>query len=302
MATDLMRDDQLNLAWRSRPSRRSSTGYASTLPPSRQGAIPPAVILAAGSGSRLRADVNAVPKPLTLVAGTSLLERTIIVCRDAGVRDIILVVGFGRAAILPALAGLGARHHVRITAVVNEDWILGNGSSVLASRPHVGSRFFLMMCDHIVEPQFLTRLLEQDDGERGCAVVVDRQPELVPDLPEATKVRISGDRVIAIGKTLLKYDAVDTCVFLCRSPLFRALQDSAERERHTLSDAVQLLASQGEVGWVDCEGLHWIDVDTAEDLHRAEKLIEAPMQLAGGTPPGMAGGQRTPQPWVPTSP
>ena len=293
MATDVMRDDQLNLAWRSRPSRRSSTGDVSSLPPPRQRAIPPAVILAAGSGSRLRADVDAVPKPLTLVAGVSLLERTIIVCRDAGVRDIILVVGFGRAAILPALAGLGACHHVRITAVVNEDWILGNGASVLVSRRHVGSRFFLMMCDHIVGPQFLTRLLEQDDGERGCAVVVDRQPELVPDLPEATKVRISGDRVIVIGKTLLKYDAVDTGVFLCRPPLFQALQDSAERERHTLSDAVQLLASQGEVGWVDCDGLRWIDVDTAEDLHRAEKLVETPLQLAGGTPAGMADGQRT---------
>ena len=67
-----------------------------------------AVILAAGEGTRLRSSQDAPPKPLTCVGGMSLLERAVLVCRDAGVSDIIVVIGFGQAELLPVLAELRA--------------------------------------------------------------------------------------------------------------------------------------------------------------------------------------------------
>lgn len=55
-----------------------------------------AVILAAGMGSRLAAsgDAETFSKPLMVVGGKSLLERTIGCCRAAGARRIIVVTGF----------------------------------------------------------------------------------------------------------------------------------------------------------------------------------------------------------------
>lgn len=38
------------------------------------------------------------------------------------------------------------------------DWTRGNGASVLACDPHVGTSFFLLMADHIVPPAFLAQL------------------------------------------------------------------------------------------------------------------------------------------------
>src|SRR5690606_17446942 len=130
---------------------------------------------------------------------------------------------------------------------------------VLASEPYIDGPFFLMMCDHVYDPRFLERLLEADDGQRALAVVADRFVELVPDLDEATKVRIEGPYVMTISKHLTAFDAVDTGVFLCRPSVYSALAETAARGRHTLSDAVQLRATRRQAGWVDSSGVPCID-------------------------------------------
>jgi len=50
-----------------------------------------AVILAAGKGTRTKL---AIPKPLIKIAGSSLLERTILTFTSLGIREIVIVVGY----------------------------------------------------------------------------------------------------------------------------------------------------------------------------------------------------------------
>jgi choline kinase len=239
---------------------------------------PSAVILAAGEGTRLRNSKDDPPKPLTRVAGVSLLERAVLVCRDAGVSDIVVVIGFGQAELLPVLTELRVRHHLRIRPAISEHWRLGNGASVLAAEPYAHDPFFLMMCDHIIDPRFLSQLLDADDGRRACAVAVDRRPEDIVDVDEATKVKTDGATVVAIGKTLETYDAIDTGVFLCRTGLFEALHEAARSGRHSLSDGVQHLAARGAAACVDSSGMYWVDVDTSADHERAEQILSAASQ------------------------
>ena len=251
-------------------------------------AMPAAVILAAGEGSRLRSGPESLPKPLTGLGGETLLERAVASCVATGVREIVVVVGFRREVLIPAVEKLEVRYGVPITPALSHQWRLGNGASVLASEPYVSGPFFLMMCDHVFDPRFLDRLLQADDGQRPLAVVADRFVEYVPDLDEATKTRIVGPHVTAIGKRLTAFDAVDTGVFLCRPPLYAALHEVAAAGRHTLSDAVQLLANRRQAGWVDSGGLAWIDVDTADDLQLAGALLasldERAMDIVSGEP------------------
>ena len=241
--------------------------------PPNDSPMPVAVILAAGEGSRLRSGPESLPKPLTGIGGETLLERAVASCAAMGVSEIVVAVGFRREVLVPAIEKLSVRYGVSITAAVSHQWRLGNGASVLASEPYVNGPFFLMMCDHVFDPRFLERLLEADDGQRPLAVIADRFVELVPDVDEATKTRIEGPYVTAIGKRLTAFDAIDTGVFLCRPPLYAALHEAAAHGLHTLSDAVQLLASRRQAAWVDSGGLPWIDVDTADDLQLAEGLL-----------------------------
>ena len=237
--------------------------------------LPPVVVLAAGAGSRLR-DVSDSPKPLIRLLDRTLLGHAIDTCARAGITEVLVVVGYRGDAVAAELPRLAAEHGVTIEPVWNRHWQLGNGSSVAAAEPFVRGPFFLVMCDHLFPPEFLSRLHRQDDCGSGCSLVVDRNVEGVPDLDEATKVRLAGDRITAIGKGLTTFDAVDTGVFLARPVLFDALRRAGVQGDHSLSGAVGELAREGRASWTSSEGGYWRDVDTALDLHegRVELLAQ----------------------------
>ena len=71
-----------------------------------------AFILAGGLGTRLRPALGELPKPLAPIGGRPFLERQIAWLRGHAVRDIVLCVGHGAAAIRTALGdgkALGVR-------------------------------------------------------------------------------------------------------------------------------------------------------------------------------------------------
>lgn len=234
--------------------------------------MPPAVILAAGEGSRLcRGDDP--PKPLMKLMGSTLLERSIRTAQTAGVEEIVVVVGCRGDEVAGHARSIARRAGLRLRVAESRAWRLGNGASMLASESHVDGRFFVLMADHVYPQEFLRRLVADDDGRRAVALVVDRDVDTVPDLAEATKVRLAGRRITAIGKELTSFDGADTGVFLCRSALFDALREAAAQGRHTLGDAVQLLAARGAASSSPADGLLWQDVDTPEDLAFARRRL-----------------------------
>jgi CDP-L-myo-inositol myo-inositolphosphotransferase len=234
--------------------------------------MPPAVILAAGRGSRLCSDGDP-PKPLMRLLGLTLLERSIRTAQSAGVREIVVVVGYRGDEVAGHVRSIVSQAGVRLRVAESHAWRLGNGASALASELHVDDRFFVLMGDHVYPREFLSRLVSDDDGRRAVALVVDRDIETVPDLAEATKVRLAGDRITALGKTLTVFDGADTGVFLCRPAIFDALREEAGSGRYAVGDAVQLLASRGQASWSPAEGLFWQDVDTPADLAFARRRL-----------------------------
>ncbi len=53
-----------------------------------------AVILAAGRGTRMRELTAVVPKPMIVVRGKPVLQHIIEGLRDAGVRELLVIVGY----------------------------------------------------------------------------------------------------------------------------------------------------------------------------------------------------------------
>lgn len=229
-----------------------------------------AVILAAGEGSRLRRRPDAPPKPLTSLAGRTLLQRAIRAVTEAGVRDVLVVAGYGADELIPHLEGVASALGVTARAIYNPAWRLGNGASALAAAPHVDGPFLLTMCDHVFEPGLLQRLCAADDGRSPLTLAVDGDLDAIVDLDEATRVRTEHGRIVAIGKQIPDFDAVDTGAFVCRPPFFDALREAAAAGDHTVTGAVLRLAASGRARAVAVDGLAWQDVDTLADLHAAE--------------------------------
>jgi 1L-myo-inositol 1-phosphate cytidylyltransferase / CDP-L-myo-inositol myo-inositolphosphotransferase len=226
--------------------------------------VPVGVILAAGSSSRL----GGIPKPLARVAGVTLLERAVSTFRGSGVERIVVVVGHASANVREFVA----RRGLDVELVENDDFGLGNGSSVLLGGRVAAGRFLVAMVDHVVDGEAVTRLLA---SRAAFALAVDSKP-CYCDLGEATKVRLEGARVVAVTRELDDYDAVEAGLALCDLAVVSAAERSLLAGETTWNAVKRRwLAEGGEIEAVDLEGLFWIDVDTPDDVRRAERLIVA---------------------------
>jgi MobA-like NTP transferase protein len=79
-----------------------------------------AVILAAGEGSRL----GRSSKPLTEVAGLTLLERTVASVRAAGITRVVIVVGHAKEAVAEFVSRRGLEVEL-VTNDLNRERLLG---------------------------------------------------------------------------------------------------------------------------------------------------------------------------------
>jgi choline kinase len=236
-----------------------------------------ALVLAAGNGDRFHNGTRQ-SKLLQPVLGLPLILRTLETAREAGITTVEVVLGYQADRLQPViLAGLPAGMRVHFS--YNPEWHLENGVSVLAARGRFDRRFALLMGDHLFEARVLARLLRVDASGDESLLAVDSRP--VPDAvaDEATKVRMSGTRIVAIGKNLVEYDALDTGMFVCSPTLFSALDAANAAGDTTLSGGVRELARLGLMRGVDVGDAAWYDIDTMADLAHAESaLIESSEQ------------------------
>jgi choline kinase/phosphatidylglycerophosphate synthase len=232
-----------------------------------------AVILAAGNGSRLRRVSGSLPKPLIRVAGVPLIERVMRTALKAGIESFVIVTGYESERIRAFVERIPDLND-RVTWVHNPDYHLPHGGSVLAAREAAPEDFALLMSDHLFEPEALSRLLRAPRRPDECLLGVDSNLAGIFDTDDATKVRLSGDRIADIGKSLEAFDAVDTGLFVCSPRLFDALAACASGGGGcSLSDGVRRLAREGRMSAVDIGQAAWQDVDTPEALRHAEGML-----------------------------
>lgn len=104
-----------------------------------------AIVLAGGLGTRLRAVVSEVPKPLAPVAGRPFLAWLLDTLAQGGIRHVVLATGYLgdmiEAAIGPRHAGMAVRH-------IREEAPLGTGGALWAAMALTrGERVFALNGD-----------------------------------------------------------------------------------------------------------------------------------------------------------
>jgi len=234
-----------------------------------------AVILAAGNGDRFQSP-RRESKLLQPLVGRPILLRTIDAAHEAGIRSFTIVLGY-QADRVRALAESGRPAGAQMTFVMNDEWRLENGVSALAARASIGAeRFALLMGDHVFEPTVLQRMLRLNVGPGESLLAIDARPVSREQADEATKVRRQGGRIVAIGKDLRDFDALDTGVFVFSPELFPALDRARALGDTTLSGGVRQLAALGLMRGVEIGDAAWCDIDTLADLVAAESALGTP--------------------------
>ncbi|HJT81745.1 MAG TPA: NTP transferase domain-containing protein [Chthoniobacterales bacterium] len=233
--------------------------------------ISEAVVLMAGTGSRLSSVTTGGLKPLTRVVERPLIRYIFDALNVVGIRTIHAVVGYQSETLISQVssivpAGLDVRF------VENPNWEKQNGLSVLAAEGRVNSPFVLTMSDHLFDPELLDILLQRAQPD-VLSLAIDRKIESIVDIDDAMKVQVERDRVIAIGKDLPKYDAIDTGFFVANVELFTYLRRAMRGGDCSLADGVRLMAAAGKVQAIDIGAAWWQDVDTPQTLIAAENHL-----------------------------
>jgi len=215
-----------------------------------------AVLLCSGLARRMNGQV----KPLIKVGGREILYRSMKLLKKNEVDEFVVVVNRkNREAIEDFLKDSGFKFDI----VLNEAPERGNGYSLYLAKNSVSGRFILAMGDHVFGESFVEKAV------KGEGIVCDRNPKYI-DLSEATKVKIKEGKVADIGKNLDDFDCFDTGFFILDENIFGVAEELVrEREVVELSDVVK--KAELDVHFVD--GELWMDVDTPEDVRKAEDAL-----------------------------
>ena len=230
-----------------------------------------AVILAAGSGTRLLPLTADRPKALVELDGMTLLERLLMSCARAGIREALVVTGYDRGALE---SWLDRDLPLAVDTVFNEAFArYGNAWSLYTARDRLAGRDFIKLDgDLLLDSDILTRLMASD---WPSALVLDRDVALDDEAMKAsTDAR---GRVTAIGKWLDtgagESIGVEKIAATAAPRLFGAIERLVlEQGRHDAyyEDAYQALIEEGwELGSIDVAGAAWVEIDDHQDLARA---------------------------------
>lgn len=235
----------------------------------------PAVIIAAGMGSRLESLHDNKPKTLLQFDDDHRIIDIILEnLRKAGTSEVIIVIGYRGEALQDAL-GDGSNYDLKISYVENPEWQEANGISVLAASDAVGEReFILTMSDHLFEPEPVRQLLNFPlDG--GAVVAIDKNIAGIHDIDDAMKLQTRQMNlhylVTRMDKSLEQYDSVDCGLFKGTPELFRALEQAAADGYDSLSNGCEVLIARDKMFGCEITGEFWIDVDTPAALTAARQ-------------------------------
>ncbi len=235
------------------------------------------VILAAGIGSRLRPMTNHKPKCLVKSAGKPILQYQIDAYIQAGVREIVILVGYEGRAIADYCKHI---RDVSIRIVENAEYETTNNMySLHLVRGYVRGRgFILNNADLVVDPSLVRRLL-QCPGDDAVAV------DTTTYIDESMKVALGADGYIrdiskAVPPALSHGCSIDFYKFSAASGevLFDEIARIVEVEGslHEWTEvAMQRLFQSGRLDFRPCDiaGLAWVEVDNYEDLALADRMF-----------------------------
>jgi glucose-1-phosphate thymidylyltransferase len=241
-----------------------------------------AVVLAAGEGRRLEPLTNRRPKPMLSIAGQPLLEYVLEAIVDAGIDEVVFVVGYARDRIRTYF-GDGDDWGVDLEYVVQEKQ-LGTAHAIAQAAGAVDDGFVVLNGDRIIEPSAITSVCDRLERDGGPVLTVTRST----DSGAYGVVELDGDRVVDITEKPREAtsELINAGVYGFERSIFDSIEatpadDAGERQ---VTDTLGRFAADGGIAAVRYGGL-WEDVSHLWDVTRVTGHV---LDRDGGTVEGAA--------------
>ncbi len=232
-----------------------------------------AVILAGGVGTRLQPIIgNNNLKVMLEYSDKPLLQRTIEILKEKGIKDIVLVVSYHKEKIMEYF-GNGSKFGANIEYVFQKHPKGGTADAVSYAKEKIGNeKFLLIYGDNIFHPNTLERLLEasknfdgvmcgkevENPSNYGILEIQNGKVEKIHEKPENPPSNIA-----------------NTGLFVLPKEIFSAIEQTAlsPTGEYYLTDSIQILINKGfAIGCVVAEEF-WSDPRNAQEIEEAKKKI-----------------------------
>lgn len=233
------------------------------------------ILLSAGQGKRLSPLTDMRPKCLVPVAGKTLLEWQLHAIAACGIEDITVVTGFEAQSVEAAVkvssfAGM-------VNFIYNPFYsVADNIGSCWAARDILRAGAVLINGDTLFDRRILSRLLKE--AEQPVTVTIDRKSHYDDD---DMKVKTDSGLLTRIGKKLtgqidgesigmLRFQGRGGALFVDEMTAMLRNPDSLKLWYLSIVDR---LATSGQVGVMQIDGLPWQEVDFPHDLSVAQERV-----------------------------
>jgi len=237
-----------------------------------------AVILAAGKGTRLKAKTDMLPKAMIEIEGKPLLEYSLDALIEYGLSDVIMVVGFRHETISRRF---GNQYRGLNIQYVENDKYADSGSmySLALVKDIIDDEVLLLESDLLYESRAISLLLDSNrpnsvlvaglsgsgDEVYICANNKQEITELGKQISVSSKQTAMGELA---GISRFQRNFLDL-VFTVALEDFQNGQMNYHYEECVFRTSQQTIPIHA----VPATDLAWVEIDTAEDLQKAQELI-----------------------------
>jgi len=227
-----------------------------------------AVILAAGKGIRMKPLTEKKPKPLIEINGKSFLERQLTELNKAGIKEVVIVVGYLKEKIIEEFGGKS--EGIDLKYVFQEEQ-KGTAHGLLCAKKLIKEDFIQVNADLIFESELIEELkdkqrnvlvLRKVDSAKGFGLVEVKGKKVIGliEKPSEEQEKKLGEKLVNCG------------IYKFTPEIFDAIEkiSLSERNELELTDAIKLLIEKNKVEWISVKG-KFFDIGTIKELKEAEK-------------------------------
>lgn len=232
------------------------------------------IILAAGTGTRLRPLTENIPKTLLELDNKTIVERLIESFIDNDVKEFIFVVGHFKEKVEEFAIILEEKYNITIKIVTNEKYDVTNTScSTYLATKNLDDDFVLINGDNVLDSQIIRKII----NTKNTAMVIDNYKKLNE---ESFKIKIKDGIIEDIGKNLNinesygEFIGVSKVVKSDLEEFNRILLDLIKKDPQNYYDfAYEQLSKITKIDFVLTNGLKWTEIDDHTDWNHAQELV-----------------------------
>jgi bifunctional UDP-N-acetylglucosamine pyrophosphorylase/glucosamine-1-phosphate N-acetyltransferase len=231
------------------------------------------IALAAGKGTRMK---SPLPKVLHPVAGRPMIEKVIQASKQAGAKEIRVIVGHGQALVRQVVEPMGVACYV-------QDEQLGTGHAVRCAKPEtIEGDVVIMNGDHpLIEASDIKNFVQVFRDEKCDLAVVTAELKNPGEFGRI--VRHRGDLAAIVeakdaSADTLKINEVNTGIYIVKAEVLTEflpqIQNNNSKKEFYLTDLISLCIQDGKkVQPIKANAKVAVGVNTQLELAKATRLI-----------------------------